>query len=127
MPKKQLNISATQKIALGGGTLAVTGAYAYIGAQHFDAVKAAEQASAATKTAYAIENNLGRVPGYGIFNGRIAFQLENPNVEIALYGRNIGDKKYLLRRFPDLYRTLGIAAAYVGQPGTYGVETTFKF
>lgn len=127
LPKKQLNISATQKIPLGGGTLAVTGAYAYIGAQHFDAVKAADQASAATKAAYEVENTLGRVPGYGIFNGRIAFQLENPNVEIAVYGRNIGDKKYLLRRFPDLYRTLGIAAAYVGQPGTYGVETTFKF
>ncbi|KMS53075.1 MULTISPECIES: TonB-dependent receptor [Sphingobium] len=126
-PKKQLNISATQKIPLGGGTLAVTGAYAYIGAQHFDAVKAADQASAATKAAYDVENRLGRVPGYGIFNGRIAFQLENPNVEIAVYGRNIGDKKYLLRRFPDLYRTLGIAAAYVGQPGTYGVETTFRF
>ncbi|OHC94168.1 MAG: TonB-dependent receptor [Sphingomonadales bacterium GWF1_63_6] len=126
-PKKQLNISATQKIPLGGGTLAVTGAYAYIGAQHFGAVKAADQASAATKAAYDVENRLGRVPGYGIFNGRIAFQLENPSVEIAVYGRNIGDKKYLLRRFPDLYRTLGIAAAYVGQPGTYGVEMTFRF
>jgi len=67
------------------------------------------------------------VPGYGIFNGRIAFKLDNPNVEVALYGRNIGNKKYLLRRFPDLYRTLGIAVAYVGQPATYGVETTFKF
>ena len=67
------------------------------------------------------------MPGYGIFNGRIAFQLENPNLEVAIYGRNITNKKYLLRRFPDLYRTLGIAAAYVGQPATYGIETTFKF
>ena len=127
MPKKQLNVSATQKIPLGGGTLAVTGAYSYVGGQHFDAVRAADQASAATKSAYDTENRLGFVPGYGIFNGRIAFQLENPNVEVAVYGRNITNKKYLLRRFPDLYRTLGIAAAYVGQPVTYGVETTFKF
>ncbi|MDI1296369.1 MAG: TonB-dependent receptor, partial [bacterium] len=127
LPKKQLNISATQKIQVGGGALAVTGAYAYVGSQHFDAVKAADQASAATKAAYAVENALGKVPGYGIFNGRIAFKLENPNIEVAVYGRNITNKKYLLRRFPDLYRTLGIAVAYVGQPATYGVETTFKF
>lgn len=127
LPKKQLNISATQKIPVGSATLAVTGAYAYVGAQHFDAVKAADQASAATKAAYATENALGRVPGYGIFNGRVALQLDDSNIEIAAYGRNIFDKKYLLRRFPDLYRTLGIAAAYVGQPATYGVEATFKF
>jgi iron complex outermembrane receptor protein len=127
LPKKQLNVSATQKIPLGAGTLALTGAFAYVGSQHFDAVKAADQASAATKAAYATENALGRVPGYGIVNGRIAFQLENPDVEIAIYGRNILDNKYLVRRFPDLYRTLGIAAAYVGQPATYGVETTFNF
>ncbi|WP_404477311.1 TonB-dependent receptor [Novosphingobium sp. BL-52-GroH] len=127
LPKKQLNVSATQKIPLGMGTLAVTAAYAYVGAQYFDAVKAAEQASAATKAAYDVEHTLGRVPGYGIFNGRVAFQLDGPDIEIAVYGRNIFDKKYLLRRFPDLYRTLGIAAAYVGQPATYGVETTFKF
>ncbi len=127
LPKRQLNISATQKLDVAGGTLALTGAYAYVGSQHFDAVKAADQASAATKAAYDVENALGKVPGYGIFNGRIAFKLDNPNVEIALYGRNITNKKYLLRRFPDLYRTLGIAVAYVGQPATYGVETTFKF
>ncbi|NML09371.1 TonB-dependent receptor [Sphingobium sp. AR-3-1] len=127
LPKRQLNISATQKLDVGGGTLALTGAYAYVGSQHFDAVKAADQASAATKAAYDVENALGKVPGYGIFNGRIAFKLDNPNVEVALYGRNITNKKYLLRRFPDLYRTLGIAVAYVGQPATYGVETTFKF
>ncbi|MBB3981963.1 iron complex outermembrane receptor protein [Sphingobium fontiphilum] len=127
LPKKQLNISATQKIPVGGGTLAVTGAYSYVGGQHFDAVRAADQASAATKAAYDTENRLGFVPGYGIFNGRIAFQLDDPNVEVAVYGRNITNNKYLLRRFPDLYRSLGIAAAYVGQPATYGVETTFKF
>jgi len=128
LPKKQLNVSATQKVPLGAGTLAITGAWAYIGAQHFGAVKAAEETTDANvKAGYEAENRLGRVPGYGIFNGRIAFQLENPNVEIAIYGRNITDKKYLLRRFPDLYRSMGIVAAYVGQPATYGVETTFRF
>jgi iron complex outermembrane receptor protein len=127
LPKEQLNVSATQKVPLGAGSFAVTGAYSYIGAQHFDAVKAADQASAATKAGYDTENSLGRVPGYGVFNGRIAYQFDNPDIEIAVYGRNITNNKYLLRRFPDLYRTLGIVAAYVGQPATYGVELTFNY
>ncbi|MPS67261.1 MAG: TonB-dependent receptor [Novosphingobium sp.] len=127
LPKEQLNVSATQKVPLGSGSFAVTGAYSYIGAQHFDAVRAADQASAATKAAYETENSLGRVPGYGVFNGRIAYRFDNPDIEIAVYGRNITNNEYLLRRFPDLYRTLGIVAAYVGQPATYGVELTFDY
>jgi iron complex outermembrane recepter protein len=127
LPKTQLNISATQRVPLGNGKLAVTGAYAYIGAQHFNAVKAADQRSDAVKAAYAEENRLGRIPGYGIFNGRIAYTFDEPNLEVAFYGRNIFDKKYLVRRFSDLYRQLGISAAYVGEPATYGVEATFRF
>jgi len=127
LPKKQLNISATQRVPLGSGELAVTGAYAYVGAQHFDAVRAADQQPAAVKAAYDVENRLGRVPGYGVFNGRIAYRLDEQGLELALYGRNIFNNKYLVRRFPDLYRTLGIATSYVGEPATYGVEATLRF
>jgi len=127
LPKKQLNISATQRVPLGSGELAVTGAYAYVGAQHFDAVRAASQQSPEAKAAYDVENRLGRVPGYGVFNGRIAYRFDEQGLELALYGRNIFNNKYLVRRFPDLYRTLGIAPAYVGEPATYGVEATLRF
>jgi iron complex outermembrane receptor protein len=127
LPKKQFNISATQRVTLGAGELAITGAYAYIGAQHFNAVRAADERPQAAKDAYAIENELGRVPGYGLFNGRIAYTFEEPKLELAVYGRNIFDKKHLVRRFSDLYRQLGISAAYVGEPRTYGVEATFRF
>jgi iron complex outermembrane receptor protein len=127
LPHEQLNLSATQKFPIGPGVLAVTGAWSYISSQHFDTVKAASQQSAAVQAQYATENALGKIPGYGLFSGRVAYQLPNPNVEIAVYGRNIANKKYIVRRFPDLYRTLGISEEYAGYPGTYGVELTVKF
>ncbi|TVV77182.1 TonB-dependent receptor [Sphingomonas solaris] len=127
LPKSQFNISATQRFPIGNGNLAVTGAYAFVGSQHFDAVKAADQQSAATKAAYAVENRFGKIPGYGLFNGRIAYKLDEPNLEVAVYGRNLLNKKYIARRFPDLYRSLGISDAYVGEPGTFGMEITFGF
>lgn len=127
LPKKQLNISATQRVPLGAGDLAVTGAFAYVGAQHFNAVRAADQQSQAAKIAYARENELGRISGYGVFNGRISYTFDEPNLELALYGRNIFNNKYLVRRFSDLYGQLGISAAYVGEPVTYGIEATLRF
>jgi len=62
-----------------------------------------------------------------VFNGRIAYTFETPGIDLALYGRNIFNNKYLVRRFPDLCRTPGIAAACVGEPWTYGVEAIFRF
>lgn len=127
LPKRQINIGATQEFPVGPNILAVTGSWSYISSQTFDAVKAADQASAATKALYATENALGRIPGYGLFNGRIAYQLKDRGIEFAVYGRNILDKKYLVRRFPDLYRSLGIVSEYAGYPGTYGLEITANF
>ncbi|MDB5685701.1 MAG: TonB-dependent receptor, partial [Rhizorhabdus sp.] len=127
LPKAQINLNATQKFPVGPGVLAVTGGYSYISSQHFDTVKAAPQQSAAAQAQFATENALGKIPGYGLFNGRVAYQLEDTGLEIAVYGRNIMNKKYIVRRFPDLYRQLGISTEYAGYPGSYGVEVTFKF
>jgi len=65
----------------------------------------------------AAENRLGRISGYGVFNGRIAYTFETPGIALALYGRNIFNNKYLVRRFPDLCRTPGIAALVSANPG----------
>lgn len=128
LPKEQFNVSATQRVPAGAGELAFTAAYAYIGAQHYNAVKAADEQPQSVKDAYAVTNQYGRVPGYGILNGRIAYTLDDPDMEIALYGLNILDKKYIHRRFSDLYNQgLGFTVAYVGDPATYGVEATFRF
>jgi iron complex outermembrane receptor protein len=127
LPKTQFNIGATQRSPVAAGTLSVHGDYAYISSQQFNAVKPAAQQSAAVKAQYAIENALGRIRAYGVFNARIAYELENPDLELAFVVRNIADKKYLLRSFSDLYRQLGIGVEYAGEPRVFGFEAKYKF
>src|SRR3546814_2213953 len=68
----------------------------------------------AVKEQYAIENALNKISGYGLVNARIAYKLDNPNIEMSIFGRNLTGKKYLVRRFADLYRQIGFAAEYAG-------------
>jgi len=127
LPKRQLNLGATQSFPIGDGTLAVHGDFAYVSAQHFDSVRAAPTQPAAVQAQYAIENALGRLPGYGLFNGRIGYTFNTPRLEVYAFGRNLAAKKYNVRTFPDLYQQLGIAAEYVGNPRTYGVGISWKY
>ena len=127
LPKTQFNISARQSFEIGGGELSFQAAYAYVSQQFFNQVRAAPQQPAIVRQQYAEENALGRIPGYGLFNGRIAFVLDEPNIEIALFARNITKKRFLVRTFSDLYRSVGFAAQYAGEPRTYGVSLGYKF
>lgn len=129
LPKRQFNISGTQTIPTSGGELVLNLSYSYIAKQSYNAVVAATQQSAAIQAAYATETQFGIVPGYGLLNGRVAFAFENPNIEIYAYARNITGKKYLTRRFSDLYQTggLGIAVEYAGEPRVFGIGARFRF
>jgi len=127
LPKRQFNISATQTFILSTGELSVNASYAYVSGQQFFASRAADAQSDAVKAQYAAENELGRIPGYGLINGRISYKVENPNVEISIFARNLANKKYLTRRFSDLYRSLGIATEFSGESRTYGLGMTWRF
>ncbi|WP_257539167.1 TonB-dependent receptor [Sphingobium sp. CFD-1] len=129
LPKKQFSIGATQTIPMATGDLILHVAYAYVGKQHFNPVVAADQQTAAVKAAYAQENALGETAGYGLLNGRIAFQLKDPQIELYVYGRNLTAKKYLSRRFSDLYQTggLGVAVDYAGDPRVVGIGMRYRF
>ncbi|MDB5454245.1 MAG: TonB-dependent receptor, partial [Caulobacteraceae bacterium] len=67
------------------------------------------------------------VKGYGLVGARLGLELDNSNVELALFARNLLDKKYITRSYNEIYRTLGIAVNYFGEPRTYGVNVTYKF
>jgi iron complex outermembrane receptor protein len=67
-----------------------------------------------------------KIPAYGLLNGQIAYRLENPNVEIALYAQNITKKKYFARLLA-IENSLGVTGYSPGMPRTYGVRLTYKF
>ena len=102
--------------------------YSYISAMSISPVTPAPTASAAVKATYATQNALTRIPGYGLLNGRIGVQLDNPNLELFLFARNILDKKYTSRVFADHYtQGLGFVQRTVGDPFTFGGGATFRF
>ena len=67
------------------------------------------------------------IPSYGILNGRIAFELDDPDLEIAFYARNITQKKYFTRLLSLENTPFGITAYTPGDPRTYGVSLTWRY
>ena len=71
--------------------------------------------------------NTAKVPAYGIFNGQISVKLNDPNVEISIYGRNIFQKKYFARLLALEDTALGFTSYLPGDPRTFGASVTFRY
>lgn len=128
LPRQQFTISATQRVPASFGTFNIHADYSYISSQLITPVTAAPNASAATQAVFATQNALTRVPGYGLLNGRVGLQLDDPAVEIYVFGRNLLAKKYTSRVFADLYtQGLGFIQRTVGDPFTFGAGVTYRF
>ncbi len=127
MPKKQFSISATQTVPTGLGEVTIHANYAYIGKQNFGLFTSDPRRPAAYMAAIAIANRINTIAGYGLISGRVALQIEDPDLELSLFARNIGGKKYVTRAFADQLPTLGTAIDYIGDPFTWGVGLTYRF
>ncbi len=127
LPQTQVNISANQVFPLGFGELALHANYSYVSSQWFDTTTADPRESAATIAALTRQNQLGRIDGYGLLDGRVSVTLNEPDLEVYAFAKNITGKKYTTRSFSNLYSSLGVAFEWIGQPFTWGVGTTFRF
>ncbi len=77
----------------------VRGEWRYLGRQYFD-----------------LANTLQQSP-YSILNGKLGMEMRN--VSIMLWGRNLGDKKYILYAYD-------FGAIHLGQPLTYGLTISVR-
>lgn len=128
LAKVQFMVGATQRLPISVGELRLHLDYAYIGPMSITPVTAAPGVSAGVRATYDTQNALTRIKGYGLLNGRVAVQLDNPNIEMFAFARNILDKKYTSRVFADLYtQGLGFVQRTVGDPFTFGGGFTFRF
>jgi iron complex outermembrane recepter protein len=128
-PKWTANFGATQKFDVGVGELAVHADYAYISSRSMDAATARTIAQGGTQAnidAVAIANRASIIKGYGLLNGRISLELENPNIELAIWGRNLTDQPWFTNVF-NSYTGLGTTLQFQGQPRTFGASVTYKF
>jgi len=67
-----------------------------------------------------------RQPGYGLLNARISYRLDEPNVEISFWGRNLTEKKYS-SYILDFYTAAGVVTAFPGPDRSYGVSVGYNF
>lgn len=123
-PKWSYNFGFTQKFDLPIGGLSVHADYQWVDEKVFTSKTATPGASAADIAAAALYNKYGKVPSYGVLNGRAALEMDN-GLELSVFARNIAQKKYLTYIF-NLYDA-GFANASPGAPRTYGVGVSYKF
>jgi len=64
-------------------------------------------------------------PPYGLINARLSAHLEQYNLEISLWGRNIGNKHYFTRA--DDVSSVGWNEANPADPATFGITLKYSF
>ena len=67
-----------------------------------------------------------RQGGYGLVNARLSYDFLDNQAQIALWGRNLGDKIYVNSAVP-LVGPMGLIVKGYGVPRTFGAELTYTF
>jgi len=106
------NVGATYTAPVGFGDLIAHVDYGFQSRRYF----------AANPGLYDLDGQAG----FGLLNGRLTVRLEEPAIDVALWGRNIANKKYDTYRL-DFYNALGTVIAFRGTPRTYGISATYRF
>ena len=122
-PKWTANFSATQTFELQSGKLKLHADYAYISSRYFDYFTTGDPAAA---QAVAIANEASRIRAYGLVNGQISFTFADPNIEVALFGKNLANKAFFTNVF-NSYTGIGATLQFQGTPRTYGVTVSYSF
>lgn len=125
-PEWTWTLGATQSFDLGSGRLSLHADYAYVSSRAFDAGSPPANATAAQIAAQNIANAASVIRGYGLLNGRITYTLENPNIELAVWGRNLTNQPWFTNVF-NSYTGIGTTVQFQGAPRTYGATVAFKF
>jgi iron complex outermembrane recepter protein len=125
-PKETFGASATQTVPLSFGKASIHVDYSYRASVVYTYDTPSSTFPPATFAAYSTANALGAIPSYSLVNARLALNLDSPNLEIAIWGRNLADKHYFTQQF-DSYAALGYSMNFKGDPRTYGLQATWNF
>jgi iron complex outermembrane receptor protein len=128
-PEWTLNLGATQTFETGAGDLSFHLDYAWTAARAMDAATAKTIAQGGTQAnidAIALANRASIIDSYGLLNGRITYTLDNPNLELSIWGRNLANEPWFTNVFNN-YTGLGATVQYQGAPRTFGATATYRF
>ena len=73
----------------------------------------------------ALNNPLLRENSYWIWNARASWSSANDHWEVAAFGRNLGDKEYMVYAFDLSF--FGFNEEMIGTPRSYGIDATYRF
>jgi iron complex outermembrane receptor protein len=122
-PKWTASLSATQTIDMSAGKLRLHGDWAYVANRAFDAFTTGDPAQVA---AVAAANRASIIKGYSLFNAQVSFTLDKPNLEFALWGKNLANQANFTNVF-NSYTGLGAVVQFQGPPRTFGGTVAFRF
>ena len=122
-PKWTYNIGATQTVPVDFGSVSFHLDYAHTSSRAMDAFTTGNPAQAA---AVDIGNRASIIKAYGLLNGRIAVNIDKPNLELAVWGRNLTDQPWFTNVF-NQYTGLGTTTQFQGAPRTFGASATFRY
>lgn len=111
-PEWTTNLGAQYDHTFGDdGKLSLRGDLSYVSRQYYDAAN----------------TSLISQPGYTLLSARIAYTLPNGNVTFALFGANLGDKRYLISGNAASAAFGNITEGTYGRPREYGLSVTARF
>lgn len=133
VPEWTVNIGAMQTFLTGFGEISLRADYIYTDSFNFGQETAdltnpalTEAQRQAARDLVALANELATLPSYQLVNARLAFQFDEPGIEVAFWGRNIFGEQYNQNLFSS-YRQLGFVAANPAPPATYGVTASIRW
>lgn len=108
-PERSWVLTADYNFEMEGGNLNIRGDYRYTGEQFFDLN----------------EQPAGHEQGYGLLDGRIAYESDVGDWEVSLWAKNLGDKEY--RSHVQSIRSGRAGLGQIGAPRTFGISYTKHF
>jgi iron complex outermembrane receptor protein len=67
--------------------------------------------------------SVARQESYGLLNAMVSIRSPRGDLELRLWGRNLGDSRYVNRAFETMY----FVSAVPGDPRTYGLTLAYRF
>jgi iron complex outermembrane recepter protein len=125
-PKYTFSIGGTQTVPVAFGKLTAHIDYAWRDKLVYTWDTPSPLQPASVIAAYNYQNLLGTIPSYGLMSARMTLQLDHPDLEFALWGRNLLNTQYYVQQF-DSYASLGTSENFQGDPRTYGGTVTYRF
>jgi len=112
IPELQYSLTAKYTVPIGENDLSIFGAWRWRDDVEF--------------RSEAINTDTVSQEGFGLLEARISYHLDDYNLDISAFGKNILDKKYYTG-FLAFDTNLGYNIGYVGDPATFGIEARYRF